>query len=57
VCITPPTYHCAALPSACNTAPGATAIAHCVCAPGLCPPGDQCSDPTPVLMTCSLLAP
>jgi hypothetical protein len=57
VCVTPPTYHCAKLPAACNTALGATAVAHCTCAPELCPTADQCTDPTPTLMKCSLLAP
>jgi hypothetical protein len=57
VCITPPSYHCASLPSACATAAGSTAVAHCACAPELCPTAYQCADPTPTLMTCSLLAP
>ena len=57
VCVTPPTYHCAPLPAGCNTAPGSVAVAHCTCAPALCPTSDVCADPTPTLMTCSLLAP
>jgi hypothetical protein len=57
VCISPPTYHCAALPSACNTAAGSTAVAHCTCASELCPPAYMCTDPSPTLMTCALLAP
>jgi hypothetical protein len=36
---------------------GSTAIAHCTCAPGLCPLAYQCTDPTPILMKCTLLAP
>jgi hypothetical protein len=57
VCIVPPTYHCAGLPAACNTAPGNPAIAHCTCAPELCPTSYMCTDPSPTLMKCSLLAP
>jgi hypothetical protein len=56
-CSPPPTYHCANLPATCNTAPGSTAIAHCVCAKELCTGGTMCSDLTPTLMQCLLLAP
>jgi hypothetical protein len=57
VCVVPPTYHCAALPAACNTALGSTAVAHCTCAPELCPTSYMCTDPSPTLMRCALLAP
>jgi len=56
-CVSPPTYHCATLPAACNTAPGSTAIAHCACAGSLCGSGESCTDVTPSLMKCTLLAP
>ncbi|HLK41654.1 MAG TPA: hypothetical protein VKU41_33125 [Polyangiaceae bacterium] len=52
-----PSYECRLLPSACNTAPGSTAIAHCTCAASLCQAGDRCTDVSPTLMLCQLLAP
>lgn len=56
-CSLPPTFNCALLPSACATAPGSTAVAHCTCAPSLCSAGRQCTDLTPTLMRCLLSAP
>jgi hypothetical protein len=35
-CILAPTFHCAALPSDCTTAPDATAVDLCTCARSLC---------------------
>jgi hypothetical protein len=57
ICQAEPTFHCAVLPSACATAPGSTAIAHCTCAPLLCSGEGMCSDVTPTLVECLLLAP
>jgi hypothetical protein len=50
-CSPQPTFHCADLPSACNTGQGNLAIAHCTCAPQLCPAA-QCTDLSPTLMRC-----
>jgi hypothetical protein len=57
ICQVEPTFHCAMLPSACATAPGSTAIAHCTCAPSLCSGEGMCSDLSPTLVECLLLAP
>ena len=56
-CDLAPSYACRLLPAACNTAPGSTAIAHCTCAASLCQAGDRCTDVSPTLMLCQLLAP
>ena len=56
-CSPVPTFHCAALPAACNTPPGSVAVAHCVCASNLCQAGTMCSDLSPTLMECLLAAP
>ena len=57
VCESAPTFHCALLPSACTTAAGSTAVAHCTCAPALCSGEGMCSDVTPTLVECLLEAP
>jgi hypothetical protein len=51
-----PSFHCAQLPAACNTAPGSIAVAHCVCAPNLCTAA-TCTDLTPTLVQCLQLVP
>lgn len=56
-CDLPPSYECETLPSECMNAPGTPALAHCVCARSLCPAGNQCTDVSPTLMKCTLLAP
>ncbi len=55
-CSLPPTFDCAPLPGACFP-PGAIAPSHCVCAPSLCSSGEQCTNVSPTLMRCALLAP
>jgi hypothetical protein len=57
VCELAPTFHCAVLPSACTTALGSTAVAHCTCAPSLCSGEGMCSDVTPTLVECLLEVP
>jgi hypothetical protein len=56
-CIAEPTFQCVTLPGTCSNAPGTPALAHCVCARSLCASAEQCTDVTPTLMRCQLLAP
>jgi hypothetical protein len=57
LCVVAPTFQCATLPGACSNPPGTPAIAHCTCATSLCASGEVCTDVTPTLMRCQLLAP
>lgn len=57
LCVVDPTFQCAPLPATCSNAPGTPAIAHCTCAKSLCASGEVCTDVTPTLMRCQLLAP
>jgi len=56
-CVYAPSYECRSLPAECSTAPGSTAVAHCTCARSFCDTSDQCTDVSPTLMKCALLAP
>ncbi len=56
-CERTPTYECARLPGACSNPPGTPAPAHCTCAASLCGSFEQCTDVSPTLMQCALLAP
>jgi hypothetical protein len=56
-CSSPPTFHCAPLPSECNTSVGDLAVAHCTCASSLCSADESCADVSPTQMLCVLSAP
>jgi hypothetical protein len=51
-CILAPTFHCAALPSACTAAPDAAAVDLCTCARSLCGQYPMCNETGRSVLLC-----